>query len=143
MTTQTNIMAGAYLAKGTIGNVGMPGAPVVHFSLIVVPSQRNVSGSVHITQAIQDGNYSGNVSGKIYATGLGEYTKVVGIKGLVNSDAPVPTGIEFEAHMAIDESWNGKGGFNYGNVHVEDVPVKSAYTEEIGSKKEQKTEPTY
>ena len=90
MKTNESIMAGAYLAKGTIGNVGTPGAPIVHFSLVVVPSQHNVSGEVHITQAVQGGNYSGKVSGKIYATGLGKVTQIVGLKGIVQPEGPVP-----------------------------------------------------
>ncbi len=135
MTTQTDIMAGAYLANGTIGNVGMPGAPVVHFSLIVVPSQHNVSGTVHITQAVESGYYSGSVSGKIYATGLGKYTQVVSLRGMIHPNGPMPYEVKFEAHMSIDGSWNGTGGFSYGNEHVENVPVKSVSKAEIGSEK--------
>lgn len=78
MSTQSNL-AGAYLAKGSIGNVGMPGAPIVHFSLVVVPSQNSVNGAVQITQATQNGNYQGQVSGKIFATGFGTTTQVVSL----------------------------------------------------------------
>lgn len=123
MTTQSNIIAGAYLAKGTIGNVGMAGAPLVHFSLVVVPSQHKVSGSIEVTQAVQGGNYTGQVTGTIYATGLGKVTQIVGLKGTIHPDGPMPLEIPFEAHMAIDGAWNGTGGFNYANVHVENVPV--------------------
>lgn len=125
MSTNNDALAGAYLAKGTIGNVGTPGAPVVHFSLVVVPSQHKVSGSVQVTQATKNGNYSGQVTGLIYATGLGKVTQVVSLKGSVHPDGPTPLEIPFDAHMAIDGSWNGTGGFNYANVHVENVPVKA------------------
>ncbi len=123
MSTQANPMIGAYLAKGTIGNVGMPGAPIVHFSLIVVPSQHKVSGIVNVTQAIQGGNYSGNVTGKIYSTGLGKVTQIISLKGSIHSDPLQPIEISFDAHMAIDGAWNGTGGFDYANMHVENVPV--------------------
>lgn len=123
MTTESSVMVGAYLAKGIIGNVGMPGAPIVHFSLVVVPSQHKVSGSVHVTQAIAGGSYSGEVTGKIYATGLGNVTQVVGLQGTIHPDGPEPIEIPFDAHMAIDGAWNGTGGFNYANVHVESAPV--------------------
>lgn len=124
MSTQTNL-AGAYLAQGTIGNVGMPGAPIVNFSFVVVPGQHKVSGSVHVTQATQNGNYSGQVSGTLYATGFGNVTQVVAVNGTIHSDGDMPIEIPFEAHLAIDGSWNGTGGFAYANVHVNAVPVTS------------------
>jgi hypothetical protein len=124
MTTQTDNTAGAYLAKGTIGNVVMPGAPIVNFSLVVVPGQHKVSGMVQITQAVLNGNYSGQVTGTIYATGLGEITQIVALTGAVHQDGSAITILlPFEAHMAINGAWKGKGGFSFGNVHVEDVPV--------------------
>lgn len=124
MSAQTNL-EGAYLAQGTIGNVGMPGAPVVHFSFVVVPSQHKVTGSVQVTQATQNGNYSGQVTGTLYATGFGNVTQVVGVTGSIHSDGDMPIEIPFEAHLAIDGSWNGTGGFAYANTHVENVPVAS------------------
>ena len=122
--TKERTMTGAYLAKGTIGS-GLLGAPTVNFSLVVVPSTHKVTGEVHITQAIQNGNYSGSVTGTIYATGFGNVTQIVAIKGMIHPDGPMPIEIPFEAHMALDGSWTGTGGFSYGSTHVENVPVKS------------------
>jgi len=125
----SDLLAGAYLAKGTIGNVGMPGAPVAAFSLVVVPSQNSVSGTVVITQAIQgpDSHIVVPVTGKIYATGLGQYTKVVSLQGqYVHSVPPPAIGsflASFDAHFAIDNAWNGNGGFSYFQHQVENVPV--------------------
>lgn len=116
-------MLGAYLANGTIGNVGMPGAPIVHFSLVVVPSTNTVTGTVHVTQAVEGGSYSGHVSGRIHATGLGKVTQIVGLTGQLSQDGPMIGIFPFSANMAIDGSWNGEGGFSYLNVHVENVPV--------------------
>ncbi|WP_281298360.1 DUF1842 domain-containing protein [Flavobacterium limnophilum] len=125
----SDLLAGAYLAKGTIGNVGMSGAPVATFSLVVVPSQNSVSGTVVITQAISgpDSYIVVPVTGKIYATGLGNVTKVVSLQGqYVHSVPPPAIGsflANFDAHLAIDNAWNGKGGFTYYQHQVENVPV--------------------
>ena len=125
----SDLLAGAYLAKGTIGNVGMPGAPVATFSLVVVPSQNSVSGTVVITQAISgpDSHIVVPVTGKIYATGLGNVTKIVSLQGqYVHSVPPPAIGsflANFDAHLAIGNAWNGKGGFTYYQHQVENVPV--------------------
>jgi hypothetical protein len=63
------------------------------------------------------------VSGTIYSTGLGKCTKIVAISGQIHPDKPVIGLIPFEAHMAIDDDWEGSGGFHYLDVHVENVPV--------------------
>jgi hypothetical protein len=133
----SDLLAGAYLAKGTIGNVGMPGAPVASFSLVVVPSQHSVSGTVVITQAIQgpDSRIVVEVTGKIYSTGIGKVTQVVGLKGqYIHSVPPPAIGsflANFDAHLAIDNEWNGTGGFSYFGHNVENVPVKSAKQAEL------------
>lgn len=127
----SDLLAGAYLVKGTIGNVGTPGAPIATFSLVVVPSQHSVSGTVVITQAINgpDSHIVVQVTGKIYATGLGQVTKVVSLHGqYVHSVPPPAIGsflAEFNAHLAVDNAWNGHGGFSYWNHTVENVPVAS------------------
>ena len=121
-------MVGAYLSQGTVGNVGLPGAPIMHFSLVVVPGANSVSGTVEITQAIDAAPIViKNVTGTIRATGYGQVTKVVALEGTYfHSFTPPAIGTvreEFSAHMAIDDAWNGRGGFSYGNHNVEDVPV--------------------
>jgi len=125
-------LIGAYLVNGTMGNVGTPGAPIMHFSLVVVPSANTVSGTVEITQAIA---HSGdiiikNVKGVIRSTGYGNITKVVSLEGQYVQSVPPPAIgsflANFSAHMAIDDNWDGKGGFTYANHDVEDVPVKKA-----------------
>jgi uncharacterized protein DUF1842 len=128
----SDLLAGAYLAKGTIGNVGMPGAPIATFSLVVVPSQHSVSGTVVITQAINgpDNHIVIPVTGKIYATGFGQFTQVVSLHGqYVQSFPPPAIGsflADFDAHFAIDNAWNGTGGFSYWKYTVENVPVATA-----------------
>ena len=88
----SDLLAGAYLAQGTIGNVGTPGAPIAKFSLVVVPSQHTVTGTVVITQAIPgpDGYIVAPVTGKIYSTGLGKVTQVVSLQGEYVHAVPPP-----------------------------------------------------
>jgi len=128
---KTSRLAGAYLVNGTMGNVGMPGAPIMHFSLVVVPSANTVSGTVEITQAISSGEIIiKNVKGSIRATGLGNVTKVVSLEGQYVQSVPPPAIgsylADFSAHMAINDNWEGKGGFSYGNNDVENVPVNKS-----------------
>lgn len=122
-TTSNTPLAGAYLVKGTIGHVGMAGAPIVHFALVVTPFNHQVTGSVHITQAVAHGNYSGQVKGAIFATGLGDAIQAVSLTGPIYPDGPTPFVIPFEASLSIDRAWKGSGGFRYANVHVDNVPV--------------------
>lgn len=123
MSTENNAIVGSYLAKGTIGNAGIPGAPIVHFALVVTPGTHKVTGNVHVTQAVLNGNYSGQVHGTIYATGLGQVTQVVALTGMIANDGTMPIEMSFEAQLAINGDWKGTGGFSYSNTHVEDVPV--------------------
>jgi hypothetical protein len=125
----SELLVGAYLASGKIGNVGVPGAPIASFSLVVVPSQHSVSGTVVITQAVNGPNSRIviQVTGKISATGFGKFTQVVALQGqYVQSFPPPAIGAflaDFDAHMAIDNAWNGAGGFSYWKEHIENVPV--------------------
>lgn len=128
-TATKSSLVGAYLTKGTIGNVGMPGAPIAHFSLVVSPVSNSVSGMVEITQAINRPSIKVNVTGSVRATGYGKVTKIVSLKGQYVVSVPPPaigSYLEnFTAYLDIDNSWNGTGGFTYGNNEINDVPVKS------------------
>jgi hypothetical protein len=125
---QTNI-ASAYLTKGTIGNVGLLGAPIAHFSLVVVAATNVVSGIVEITQAINAKPIQVNVTGVLRYTGYGKVTKIVSLKGQYIVSLPAPSIAsyvqDFTAYLDIDDSWNGTGGFTYGNTEINDVPVSS------------------
>lgn len=121
----SNSETGLYLYNGTIGNVGTPGAPVVDFRLSVNAVSGDVQGQVEIHQATQNGNFSGNVTGMMHYTGLGEYTKIFSIHGYVHAQPPLIGTFPFKAHMATNGAGNGNGGFQYLNVQVSDVPVKA------------------
>lgn len=133
----SDLLTGAYLAKGTIGNVGTPGAPIATFNLVVVPSQHTVTGTVVITQAVKgpDSHIVVQVKGKIYSTGFGKFTQVVSLQGqYVQSFPPPAIGAflaDFDAHLAIDNEWNGVGGFSYYQHQIENVPVASAKKAEL------------
>lgn len=120
----------AYLTKGTIGNVGMPGAPIAHFSLVVAPHTGKVSGMVEIAQAINRPPINVHVTGTIRYTGYGQVTQIVNLEGEYAVSVPPPaigTYLEkFSAYLDIDNTWNGIGGFSYGNTDIQDVPVNSA-----------------
>lgn len=127
---QPSSLIGAYLARGTVGNVGLPGAPIMHYSLVVVPSANSVSGTVEITQAVA--TPAGhivipNVHGVIHATGLGPITQIVSLQGEYVQTVPPPAIgawlAKFAANLAIDASWHGRGGFTYGTNSVQNVPV--------------------
>lgn len=116
---------GLYLYNGTIGNVGMPGAPIVDFKLAVNAVSGDVNGQVEIHQAVQGGNFSGNVTGIMHHTGYGEFTKIYSIQGYVHAAPPLIGTFPFKAHMSTNDAGDGVGGFDYLDVHVNNVPVKA------------------
>jgi hypothetical protein len=135
MTMTTTVgKVGVYLVHGTAGNVGTPGAPILHFSLMVNASTGAVSGQARQTQAVQ-GPMSdvliSNVTGQIRYTGLGEYTKIVSLQGSAVITVPPPAIgaylAPFDAHFAINDAWEGVGGWSLGGTSVENVPVTSEH----------------
>lgn len=130
---QPSTLVGVYLANGTVGNVGMPGAPIMHYSLAVYPSGGTVSGTVEITQALPpplDRVVISPVQGVIRKTGFGSVAQIVVLDGQYIVRVPPPAigsyiG-RFSAHLAVDNGWHGSGGFSYDHHYVEDVPVTPA-----------------
>ncbi|MDR3679368.1 MAG: DUF1842 domain-containing protein [Flavipsychrobacter sp.] len=130
MSKETNPIIGTYQVCGTLGNA-KPGAPIMHFNLLVTPSTHSVTGVVHITQAIAppNGDISIQVTGKIFGAGITPVTQLVSLQGTYGQGYPPSMVIvqeHFTAHMAINNAWEGNGGFEYGNGvhHIENVPVK-------------------
>lgn len=123
---------GTYLVNGEAGNTNMAGAPVLHFSLLVVAATGKVSGHAVITQAIAPPYGEkpiSNITGQVRATGLGPVTKVVSLTGTYYDALPPPAigtiAVPFEASFAVNNDWNGRGSFSCGTVHCEDVPVQN------------------
>ena len=123
--TEKTALIGAYNVVGTLGNVGLLGAPILHFNLVVVPSKNSISGSAEIIQAIAPPNgqlFIQNLKGQIHATGYGKVTKVIALEGNYTvgaSDVLIP----FKAYMSINDQWEGSGSFTYGTQTIENVPV--------------------
>jgi hypothetical protein len=119
-----------YRVTGTAGNVGTPGAPILHFELLVNSSTGSVSGQAQITQAVNPPldiditNVTGTVRKLIFG---GKITLSVVLEGTYELRGPPPTQYiileHFTAQFAVDEQWNGRGGFAYGGHDVNDVPV--------------------
>jgi hypothetical protein len=124
-----------YRVTGKAGNVGTPGAPILHFDLLVDPSAGSISGHAHINQAVAppDGEiHIHNVTGTVHELVFGgKVTRVVALQGTYDRVLPPPlilTIVErFAAHFSVDQKWEGRGSFDYNNGSqvVNDVPVTS------------------
>jgi len=136
LTADKTSLIGAYNVIGTLGNVGMPGAPIMHFNLVVVPSKNTVSGSVKIIQAIAPPNghiVIQNVKGQIHATGYGDVAQIVSLEGEYTIGASDVL-YSFQASMNLKMNWDGSGSFTYGEQTIEDVPVHVEKKEQIAMK---------
>ncbi|WP_166926193.1 DUF1842 domain-containing protein [Flavobacterium poyangense] len=135
-----NLVTEDYLAKGTIGNVAMPGAPIAAFSLLVMPKKNVVTGTVILKQTENDpeNDIAIQVKGKINVTRLGQFTKVVSLQGQYRPSLPKSENgsflADFDAYFAIDNCWEGTGGFSCHNHQIENEPVALAESlkEEFG-----------
>ena len=85
MSTNTPLV-GVYPVQGTIGNVGTPGAPVVHFALLVFSGKHFSLGHIELSPATPNGNYSGDVRGEILSTDNSEYIMQVILRGTIHQD---------------------------------------------------------
>jgi hypothetical protein len=124
-----------YRVTGKAGNVGTPGAPILHFDLLVDSSAGSISGQARINQAVAPPggeihirNVTGTVRELVFG---GEITLVVALQGTYHRSLPPPeilTILEhFAAHFKVDQRWEGRGAFDYNNGAqvVNDVPVTS------------------
>jgi len=132
MPTELKNKIGLYLVCGIAGNEGVPGAPLLHFSLLVNAATGAITGHATQTQAVAPPNDRieiSNVTGQLRHTGLGPYTQIVSLEGSAVISFPPPAIgsylVPFRAAFAIDNQWNGRGGWTLGRTEVADVPVKS------------------
>jgi hypothetical protein len=122
-----------YLADVVVGNEGMPGAPLLHVSALVVVPSGLISGHAEITQAIQGPAGDVKISdlkGRIHEVTLhGEKFRLVNLSGTYIRSLPPPAIGEilehFSAMLLLEGTgpWIGCGSFTYATNHVEDVPV--------------------
>jgi len=114
---------------GTMGNVGMPGAPILHFELAVTIGAGSdedvawpVSGSGTIAQAIAEPGGPGLVSGLTgFAYRHGAEHIVIVLDGIF-SHPPAEFVMPFKAFMHLNNNWKGHGSYTY-SAPVVHVPV--------------------
>jgi hypothetical protein len=128
-----------YRVTGTAGKVGTPGAPILHFDLLVNSNTGAVSGHASITQALPPPAGEiliNNVTGKARKTIFGgTVTLAVSLQGTYEVKAPPTDHIileHFQASFVVNVQWDGRGGFDYGSHSVDDVPVKSTVSPDSG-----------
>jgi hypothetical protein len=122
----------AYLVRFVMGNVGLPGAPVLHVAAVVDAPTGRMAGHAQITQAIAPPGAMiaiSDLTGQIRSLGFGESVRVVTLSGTYEYSFPPPAiGTEtqdFSATLVLErDEWAGQGSFTYGNHLVDDVPVK-------------------
>jgi hypothetical protein len=116
-----------YLLKFELGNVGMPGAPILHVSAGVDAPTGAISGQAEITQAVAPPEGSiriNDLRGRIVNFPSG---RVIVLRGTYQFSFPPPAIGEgtaaFEAVVLLDaKEWQGEGWFKYGGQEVENVP---------------------
>lgn len=119
---------GLYRVTFDVGNVGMPGAPILFVQAFVYPPTGRISGTANITQSIAPpgGDIEiHDLRGEIRYLGYGTPAKrLVALSGFFSPNKTEPILEPFSAALEIDEDWEGKGSFKYGDQEVNDVPVK-------------------
>ena len=112
---------------------GQPGAKTLHLELLVNAVTGTVTGEGNQTQAVTPpgGNIPiNNITGIIHGAGFGTVTKLIALSGEAYISFPPPAIgsylAPFRANFAVDNNWNGKGGWVIKPADQnEDVPVKS------------------
>jgi hypothetical protein len=117
MKTKTPESFDLYRATGTAGDIGLPGAPILHFDLLVNSSTGIVSGQAQITWAaappngvIRIDNVTGRVRQLVFG---GRVTLVVALQGASFRPGPPPAGStipeQFAAQFSTNPHWDGRG----------------------------------
>lgn len=112
--------------NGTIGNVTDPLATIIHFSLLVHPSDHTVSGTIRISQGAGKETYHGQITGKTYAIDSNNFVRLISLNGTIpSSNKLTPLLFPFDAILSLKKDWNGIGGFYFLGKHKEEVPVNA------------------
>ena len=119
--------------SGTAGEVSVPGAPIMNFTLAIFigplingkPPVGLVSGHIEIGQAVHPGHpIASSVTGQSYAVGG---RQVIVFTGQYAVSLPPPAIGEIEqkisAVLVLESRTGGHGSFTYGGHSVVDVPV--------------------
>lgn len=133
---------GYYHVKLRVAQQGPVGAPVLHLNLGVDAPTGRIVGAAEIDQSLPP-PYGKvlipQVTGEIFHTGFGKDTRLVHLTGQYVVSLPPPAIgsylAQFSTALAVDEDWNGKGSFNYGNHHVSGCQVTKESKTEVSAAK--------
>lgn len=116
--------------SGTAGNVGLPGAPILHFDLLYNASTGALSGHACIVSAsppplgqIVISNVTGKVTNMIFGGTLSHIVTMQGTYQISLQNPPIIFEQSFAAYFQVDADFDGRGYFEYGGNIVNDVPV--------------------
>ena len=107
----------AYTVKFTVGNVGEPGAPILHVTAVVNDLTDKINGHGVITQAIEGS--AGHIelhhlTGQLTMDKFRNLHRTVTLQGsFVIPPTEVVQGFSAELELAVD-AWTGSGTFTYG-----------------------------
>jgi hypothetical protein len=112
---------------------------MLRFTLLVNEVSGQVCGHAQITEQelleIHNGEINiGNVTGHIQATGVGSFTRLVSLQGYADVRTLPPPEIGtfyklFQAQFAIDDAWDGVGGWTLSSQTVDNVAVHASVQE--------------
>ena len=129
-TTDVEARTGLYLVNAVAGKATTPGAPLLHLHLMVNAVTGTITGHAEETQVTAPPFVETPITitgGHIRTTGLGRYTKIVVLSGhgTITFKPPMigTMLVPFHAEFAIDNKWDGIGGWTLGGTHIEDVPI--------------------
>ena len=121
---------GTYLVFGVM-RCDLPGTAELHFSMLVFSASGRVTGHATVSRPSVAGNPQmtiNNLTGEIFSAAQGGYTRLVTLRGTSYFDGrPHAVAIEevsFNAVLALDDDWNGIGGFSCGPAYAENATVE-------------------
>lgn len=120
------IIKGDYFVKGVLGNLNVPIAPLLYFSLLI--DSNTISGTVILSNPLYSEDIIiKDVVGTIHTTPYNVMVQIVNIKGthrIYNYKSIEKESIKyFEAFIAIEKDWTGVGSFTYDHHTTENVTV--------------------
>ena len=124
-------LGGAQHLQLMAGNLGEPGAPILHLNLIYNPAVTppTLDGAGLITQAVRSPDGRGTVTGihgAVYGLTFGKATRVFTLRGTYEPSPIEPLEVPFEATFVTDNDWKGEGGFSFGGRPIARVGIQPA-----------------
>ena len=136
MTTATSLTSTYQVVTGIARTDAVLSGPILTFKLLVNETTGQVCGHAQITEqellVIPNGEINvGNVTGQIQGTGAGSFTRLVSLQGYADVRTLPPPEIGtfykfFQAQFAIDDVWEGVGGWTLSSQTVDNVAVHAS-----------------